>query len=64
MISICALKRLDTFFSTMSKRKILLITFGQTDGTAVIVVPRDCERAENNEICLKDRFVMGQNGWN
>ena len=48
VISKRALKGLQTFFSTTSKRQVLLIMFGQTDGAAVIVVPRDCVRVENN----------------
>jgi hypothetical protein len=65
VVSKCALQGLEAFFfSTTSKRQILLIPFGQTDGAAVIVVPRDSESAENDEIRLKDGFVNSQNGWN
>ena len=60
----CIARTGSIFFSTTSKRQILLIPFGQTDGAAVIVVPRDSESAENDEIRLKDGFVNSQNGWN
>ena len=59
VISIWALKGRN-IFSTTSKRQILLITFGQTDKAAVIVVLRDSQRAENNDICLKEGFIKGQ----
>jgi hypothetical protein len=49
------IERTPNIFSSTSKRQILLITFGQTDEAAVIVV-----RAENNGICLKDGIVNGQ----